>query len=211
MTSHETTPQTDDVTGAQIREHTFDGIQEFDNRLPNWWLWSLYVTVIFSVGYWIHYHTLGTGAHPTGEYEVASAKMAAEFEAEAAKQKVSDEILVGMSAQAATLAKGEQIFQASCVSCHGQELNGKSGGADAVGPNLTDKYFLHGGQPMDIYTTVKDGVTGTAMVSWESTLSKLGVMQVVAYVMSKVGTEVEGKAPDLSRAQLADLSWKTNR
>ena len=48
----------------KVREHSFDGIQEYDNRLPNWWLAILYGSIVFSLIYWIWFHTLGVGALP---------------------------------------------------------------------------------------------------------------------------------------------------
>lgn len=62
---------------ANLREHTFDGIAEMDNKLPNWWLWSLYLACIFSVIYWILFHTLGTEDLPYAVY-LAEEKAAAE-------------------------------------------------------------------------------------------------------------------------------------
>ena len=38
-----------------LREHSFDGIQEFDQRLPNWWLYTLFGAVAFSVFAWLFF------------------------------------------------------------------------------------------------------------------------------------------------------------
>ena len=187
---------------AGVREHTFDGIREFDNRLPNWWLWTLYLTVIFSVGYWIHYHTLGTGALPMAAYHQDSAAMAEARAEEAARNPVTDEVLLEMSKSAGSVSAGEAIFTIHCVQCHQADLSG------GLGPNLTDEWFLHGGMPTDIYATVAGGAPN-GMQAWEGIIGKTKVMQVVAYVMTQVGSNRPGKAHDADRAKKADLSWKS--
>ena len=35
----------------ELLDHDADGIQEYDNSLPRWWLYGFYFTIIFSVGY----------------------------------------------------------------------------------------------------------------------------------------------------------------
>ncbi len=55
------TERKDDYQPDQVLDHDFDGIQEYDNRLPNWWLWILYGTIVFALGYWLFFHTFGVG------------------------------------------------------------------------------------------------------------------------------------------------------
>ena len=64
---------------AELREHEFDGIQEFDNHLPNWWLWTFYGACIFAFFYWLYYHGYGFGKSPMDNYraEAAAAQAAA--------------------------------------------------------------------------------------------------------------------------------------
>lgn len=173
-----------------LREHSFDGIQEFDNRLPNWWLWILYGSIVFSIAYWILFHTLAVIPHPTGRYE-ADMRAAEEAQlARAAAGGVTNESLTLMSQMDDQVAAGRQHFQTYCVVCHLEQ------GQGSVGPNLTDEYWLHGGAPMDILKTVMDGVPAKGMAAWGGQLGPHRVEQAVAFVLSIRDTQVEGKAPE---------------
>lgn len=174
----------------RLRGHEFDGIREFDNRLPNWWLWSFYLACIFSVFYWMHYHVLGTGALPTERYQQEMEAAAAELEAKLADMEVTNDTLTAMANEPAVVAKGQEVFVTNCTQCH------KSDGRGDIGPNLTDNYWIHGGQPMDIYSTIVNGVVEKGMPDyWLRQLGPVRVQQVTAFVLSIKNTNLPGKEP----------------
>ncbi|MDX1656771.1 MAG: cbb3-type cytochrome c oxidase N-terminal domain-containing protein, partial [Candidatus Competibacteraceae bacterium] len=47
---------------VQTTGHAWDGdLQEYNNPLPRWWLWTFYGTVVFSLIYWVLYPTWPVG------------------------------------------------------------------------------------------------------------------------------------------------------
>jgi cytochrome c oxidase cbb3-type subunit 3 len=180
------------MTTGQLREHAFDDIQEFDNRLPNWWLWTFYGACIFSVFYWIHYHTLETGDLPVEAYAIEQRAAAARLEAEMAKVQINEELLLKLASEPAVLAEGEKIFKnpALCAQCH------KEDGSGNIGPNLTDRFWINGGAPMDIYQTVLEGGRpDKGMQGWKQN-GMTFVQRAVAYVLSIRDRDLPGKQPE---------------
>lgn len=180
------------------RGHTFDGIAEFDNRLPNWWLWSFYLAVVFSIGYWIHFHAIGLGDNPGEAYVVEQQQAAARMEAALAANPVSDEMLLKLSREPAFVAEGRKIFedQTKCALCH------KADGSGLVGPNLTDDKWIYGGTPMDVYTTILKGRQQDlakgfqgGMQSFEANGQQF-VLRATAYVLAIKNTNLKGKEPE---------------
>src|SRR5258708_35685028 len=91
---------------------------------------------------------------------------------------------------AVDLAAGKDIFAAICAPCHGANAGG------TVGPNLTDEYWLHGGRPENILTSVRDGWGDQGMPAWGRQLGEGRGREVGAYVVGLTGTHAErGKAP----------------
>ena len=179
---------TESLDAGRLRGHRFDDdIEEFDNRLPNWWLWSFYLACIFSVGYWLHFHVVRSGKLPIAEYR-------AEMEAAAARvaqAEVTDESLLALAAEPSAVAQGRVVFEANCNQCH-TVLGGPIAGG-SVGPNLTDKFWLHGGSPLSIWTTVTKGVPLKGMPDyWERMLGRTRCQQVTAFVLSLKNTNVSG-------------------
>jgi cytochrome c oxidase cbb3-type subunit III len=173
----------------RILEHGFDGIREYDNKLPNWWLYILYASIVFAVGYWIVFQTLGLANLPLARYRIEMAKAA---EAQLAKMKgqpVTNESLLLMAAVPERVAEGSAIFTQYCVVCH------NANGQGNVGPNLTDNYWLHGGRPLDILNTITKGVPEKGMVAWGGQLGPARVEKVATFVISLRGKNLPGKAP----------------
>lgn len=160
--------------------HDFDGIQEYDNDLPPWWKYMFYVTIVFAVGYMLHYHVFRTGALQTEEYEMemAQAALIAAQNVEDPNAVTNFEVLTDASA----LESGKAIYLQNCAACHGQA------GEGTVGPNLTDEYWLHGGDVNDIFKTVKFGVPSKGMVPWQGKLTKDQMLEVSSYILSLQGS-----------------------
>ncbi|MBC5992300.1 c-type cytochrome [Pontibacter cellulosilyticus] len=161
-------------------DHDFDGIQEYDNDLPPWWKMMFYVTIVFGIGYMLHFHVFRTGALQEEEYEMEM-QQAALFAAKNADDPnavTNYEVL----SDAAALESGKSIYTTNCAACHGPE------GQGTVGPNLTDEYWLHGGDVNDIFKTVKFGVPAKGMVPWQGKLTKDQILEVSSYILSIQGT-----------------------
>jgi cytochrome c oxidase cbb3-type subunit 3 len=170
-------------------DHSFDGIQEYDNRLPNWWLFTLYGAVVFSVGYWLFYHTFGVGFTQSEAYDHEVEVAAQEQIQREMGKEVTDDSLLLMTKVQAQVDAGAKIFQQKCTQCH------KSQGEGDIGPNLTDDFWIHGPGPLQIYNTVMNGVQEKGMPTWKDQLGPVRVRQAVAYVLTRKGLNVPGKAP----------------
>lgn len=167
--------------------HEVDGIQEYDNKLPNWWLFTLYGAILFAVGYWFHYHQAKWGQTPleayNSEMEKANLEQAAKVKAAGT---MTPEALTAMSKDKAAVEQGKQVFATNCAACH------RNDGGGQVGPNLTDEYWLHGGAPDKIYKTILSGIPEKGMPAWGPQLGPDRVQAVSAYVLTLRGTNVAG-------------------
>ena len=174
--------------------HDYDGIRELDNHLPPWWKGLLYFTIVWGVIYMIVYHV--TFSFPLSGEEYAN-KVA---EAEAARKAflasqpaaVIDESTLVYDANAEFIAKGKAVFTGNnCQSCHRDD-----GGGNGIGPNLTDKFWIHGGSIKNVFTTINKGVVEKGMPAWGKVMSPADVRNVTFYVMSLQGTNPpNAKAP----------------
>jgi cytochrome c oxidase cbb3-type subunit 3 len=168
--------------------HNYDGIRELDNRLPPWWLYGFYGTIIFAMLYLWRYHVVHSAPLSAQEYTMSVAKAEKEV-ADYLKTKGDNinESNIKMLG-AADIAEGANLFKGTCVACH------LANGGGSVGPNLTDAYWLNGGDIKSVFKTIKYGVR--AMPSWQNNFSGKQLAQLASYVESLRNTNVPGgKAP----------------
>lgn len=165
-----------------IRPHVYDGIQEYDKRLPNWWLYTLYATIVFWVGYWGYYEWFHVGQSPE---QTVVAELAKIDTAKLSVAKVDDASLWKMSQNAEFVGAGKAIYDANCAACHLASLRGKAESAVAIGPDLTDHTWVHGGKPTEIQDLIAKGVLAKGMPTWGPVLGAKKITELTAYILSK--------------------------
>jgi cytochrome c oxidase cbb3-type subunit III len=174
-----------------LLDHEYDGIREYDNPLPRWWVRIWIGTFVFSVGYFFHYHVSHNGTSIADGYEQ---EMAEAREAEAKQslaEPISEDSLSKLMTNPALMTDAEALFGLRCSPCHGQHAQG------IIGPNLTDNSWIHGkGTLTDIYGVVEGGVAAKGMPAWGRQLTPIELRKVVAFVGTQRGKNVPGKPPE---------------
>jgi cytochrome c oxidase cbb3-type subunit 3 len=164
----------------KILDHDYDGIREADNPLPRWWLNTFYLCIIFAVAYFIYYQMAGG---PTLTQELERAQAARQATAPGPTAGGGDEKLLALASDPAQAAAGKAHYTQKCAACHGDV------GQGVIGPNLTDKFWIHGkGTPADILRVVRVGVGDKGMPAWEAMMKPEEIGQVVSFVGSLKGT-----------------------
>lgn len=174
--------------------HSYDGIRELDNHLPPWWKGLFYACVIWGIGYMIVYHVTDSFPLSLDEYqdELADASEQARILKASKPAEAIDENTLAYTADADLIAKGKIVFTSNnCGSCHRAD-----GGGNTIGPNLTDQYWLHGGNIKNIYATINTGVVEKGMPAWGKVMSAADVRNLSFYIMSLQGSNpADAKAP----------------
>ncbi|WP_341225918.1 cbb3-type cytochrome c oxidase N-terminal domain-containing protein [uncultured Arcticibacterium sp.] len=174
-----------------LMDHDYDGIHELDNHLPPWWLGMFYAGIVFAVVYMFNYHVWKWSPLQTEEYEIAMNEAAEEkaLAQQNSPETTIDESAVELITDETQITRGKTIYDGNCAVCHGNL------GEGGVGPNLTDEFWLHGGDVSSIYQTVKYGIPEKGMISWEATLKPVDMQQVSSYIITLQGTNPpNGKA-----------------
>ncbi|SOH93832.1 cytochrome c oxidase cbb3-type subunit 3 [Monaibacterium marinum] len=191
----------DEETGVETTGHSWDGIEELNNPLPRWWLWSFYATIVWGIAYviafpaWplingatpglLGYSTRGEVAEEIARVDAANAGLEADLAAADLAALSPDDPLYRFATSG-----GAAVFRTNCSQCHG------SGAAGAVGyPNLLDDDWLWGGTVEDIRTTVQHGIRNdddrdarwSEMPAFGDILSEEEIDTLVAYVGGGLG------------------------
>ena len=201
-------PAEPDTTG-----HSWDGIEEYNNPLPRWWLWVFYATILYSVGYIIAYPAVPLvssatqgifGNSAAGDTRLDVAQEIARFEAANADIKAElvetplTEIAADPTLQDYAVNAGASVFRTWCAQCHGA---GAAGVQAAGYPNLLDDAWLWGGTIEDIHLTIAHGIRNeedpdarwSEMPAFgaDGILSEEEITQVVHYVRQLSGQSHE--------------------
>ena len=187
--------------------HSWDGIEEYNNPLPRWWVWVFYATIIWGIGYTVAYPAwpLITGATPgllgastRADVEV---EIAAVDKANAAikdKLVAADLTAIGADPELAGYAEraGAAVFRTNCAQCHG---SGAAGFEGKGYPNLLDDDWLWGGTMEDIHLTVTHGIRNTTdadarysempKFGTDGILDETQITQVAEHVLAISGQE----------------------
>jgi cytochrome c oxidase cbb3-type subunit III len=169
-----------DSSEDRLLDHAYDGIQEYDNPLPRWWVWIFYATIVFAVVYAFDPTASIRGPGRVNEYQQQLADAAKRWPQKGAV--VDAAALASLSKDQSALALGKSVFATNCTPCHGPD------GGGVIGPNLTDQYWIHGGTLSEIYKTVDEGVLAKGMPNWGKLLKPEQVKAVAVYVRSLQGT-----------------------
>ena len=178
-----------DAGDEVIRGHKYDGIREYDNPMPGWWVWLFIITIIFSVIYVLGIHVFDFVDTYEDDLAQAQAELFEIREAYAASGpafETDERALARYVDDASFVEAGAPLYASTCASCHGNE------GQGLIGPNLPDDYWLHGGTPSDVYRVIHEGVPTQGMPAWDGVLSLEEQAQVTAFVWSLHGTDPAG-------------------
>lgn len=165
--------------------HNYDGIQELDNPLPNWWLITFFGTIIFGFIYSIHYYS-ESGPTQIQELEAELRELPKTNEKLWSEEELNDPFN-----SPTAIESGKGIFASKCAACHGNE------GQGVIGPNLTDHFWINGkGKRSDILHIVLKGAVTNGMPAWGGVLSDDEAISVSAFVYSIKNTNpANPKAP----------------
>jgi cytochrome c oxidase cbb3-type subunit III len=158
----------------RLLQHDYDGIQEFDNPMPRWWVWIFWATIVFAIFYGLDpWHVL-RGPGRIADYQASVAEAAKRWPQPSGAADAATLAALGRNPQA--LAAGKQVFVTTCAPCH------RPDGGGLIGPNLTDDYWLHGGTLVDVHNTITNGVLEKGMPNWGKFLTPEQINDVAAYV-----------------------------
>ena len=217
--------KTDPKKDVGTSGHSWDGIEELNTPLPRWWLYTFYLTIIFSIGYVIAYpawpmltratpgllgaSTRADVAAEIKRFDEANAPIKAALVAADLTTVRADEALNSYAMKA-----GKAVFNTNCVQCHGREGGGNKAGGY---PTLSDNDWLWGGDVTAIYTTVSHGVRNTVdpearnvgiyMPAWSETASgPLAEAASAQFTTEEIGQvvnhvlKISGQAADEGKA-----------
>ena len=180
------------VGGAEdevIRGHKYDGIREYDNPMPGWWVWLFVATAVFAVIYYVgitFFDFVDTYEDDLAQAQAELVEIREAYAASGPAFETDPRALMRYASDAGMAEAGAEVYMANCASCHGNESQG------LIGPNLTDDYWIHGSSNEAIWEILAVGVPAQGMPPWEAVLSPEERAELLAYIRSVDETNPAG-------------------
>ncbi|KAB7614282.1 cytochrome-c oxidase, cbb3-type subunit III [Amylibacter sp. SFDW26] len=198
--------------------HEWDGIREYDKPMPRWWLWTFYLTIIFSIGYVIAYPAIPLVNSATPGVLKYSTRMEvrehidavnaqnAEIEARLLSTPL-EQVAADADLSRFATAGGNSVFKTYCAQCHGAGAQGFKGY-----PNLQDDDWLWGGDLDAIEITIRHGIRHDAdddtryseMPKFGEILEEAEIAQLTEYVLSVSSQDHDSSAVVKGQSLFAD-------
>jgi cytochrome c oxidase cbb3-type subunit 3 len=171
-------------------DHNYDGIRELNNPSPYWVLLLFLGTIGFSLFYAVHYFGFpNNGRDQISEYN----KQMAMADNQPSSQSPSD-MNAAFVFTKEQMAEGAKIFlEKGCIACHGTKGEG-----NAIGPNMTDKFWVHGCKPAELLKVITDGIPEKGMAPYKAMMTGAQMKSVIAYIL---GTLVGSNPPNAKAPQ----------
>lgn len=169
-----------------IMPHSYDGIQEYDQSLPNWWLFTLFASIVFAFLYWLA--CFATDTAPDDRVAINAELDALEARQLAALKTLDDATLWKMSRNAKTVAEGQAVYGSLCFTCHGPTLAGMKG----LGFRLNDDLWVHGNTPTAIFNNISEGIIFEGKPTGMASQKVLGTGRIAAVTAFLLSTQKEG-------------------
>lgn len=181
-------PRKNGPAEPELRPHVYDGIREYDQRLPNWWLFTLYITMAFTLVYWVAGYQFDAFVEdgPWASAEVAAMRVPKSSRMALLTTSGADTELWRWSRDPEKVAQGRASFELACAACHAKDLSAKMAGIPLPGLPLNDAEWKYGGKPSDVLKTILKGSPDVTkgMVAWENVLGPTKCAEVAAFVLS---------------------------
>lgn len=172
-------------------DHDYDGIKELNNPSPYWVIFLFLATIGFALFYAVHYFGYpNNGKDQISEY---NQQVAAAEKQRAAQNPAGQGGALALNDKE-LMAQGAKLFnEKGCIACHGAKGEG-----NAIGPNLTDRFWIHGCQPAEIIKVITDGVPEKGMTPFKSMMTEAQIKSLAAYIL---GTLVGSNPPNAKAPQ----------
>ena len=143
----------------KLFDHEYDGIREYDNPMPAWWVWMFVLSVLFAFPYVLWYH-IGNGPSILDALEAEQAAYAEKLLATYGDLSVDEPTILRMMEDENAMLAMKGLFKGKCSQCH------LADGSGSVGPNLTDDHWKNVKGVVDIAEVIRTGITTKGMPAW---------------------------------------------